>query len=218
MTAKITLHQLPGSPNSIKVRIALNHKGIAWTSAPFPIEGPPPGDRSALVELSGQPFTPVLQHGETIVFDSGSILRYLEANFRGTPPLFSPDYQTQRAIERWETFLRTDIEPPVGAIFGQVFAPSPDLGQCEAATRLIQENTADLEKVLSKSPYLMGDSLTAADVVLVPFVNLAMIEPSPDEGPIYAFFREHFHLGEGRDATRDWVKRVMALADTPAMA
>lgn len=218
MTAKITLHQLPGSPNNIKVRIALNHKGIAWTSAPFALEGPFPGDRSALVELSRQPFTPVLQHGETTLFDSGAILRYLEANFPQTPPLFSSDYDTQRSIERWELFARTDIEPAVGMVFGQVFAPSPDLDLCRQASRLVNENTGCMEEALATTPYLVSDSLTAADAVLAPFVNLAMVEPTPDEGPIYAFFREHFHLGEGRDATRSWVKRVMALASTPAMA
>lgn len=212
MTAPITLHQLPGSPNNIKVRIALNYKGISWTSAPFSLDGPLPGNRTKLVELSCQPFTPVLRHGETVVFDSGSILRYLEANFPDTKPIFSTDYGRMREIETWELACKTEIGPSIGAIFGQVFVPEPDFGVCEEATRLIQEKTACYEEKLSASPYLMGSELTAADIVTVPFVNLAMIEPSPDEGPIYAFFRENLHLGEGRDSVRAWVRRVMELA------
>ncbi len=40
------------------------------------------------MRISGQHLTPVIEHGEVVLFDSAAILRYLDAAFRETPPLF----------------------------------------------------------------------------------------------------------------------------------
>ena len=80
--------------NNFKVRIALGFKGIGHR-----FETIDPSDRAALVEMSGQPFTPIMVHGDTTLFDSAAILRFLEANFLDTPKLFSSDYGTMRLIE-----------------------------------------------------------------------------------------------------------------------
>ena len=86
MSKPLELYQIGGSPNNVRVRIALGFKGLAYDTWDLPMEtGQFPFDRSRLVELSGQPRTPVLKHGEVVIFDSGGILRYLEANFRDTP-------------------------------------------------------------------------------------------------------------------------------------
>ena len=78
-------------------------------------------------EVSGQPLTPVLKHGEQVIFDSASILRYLEANFRDSPQLFSHDYAEMKKIEEWEWFARTDCSRPVGEVFRAAQAGDIDL-------------------------------------------------------------------------------------------
>ena len=115
--ADLKLYDLPPSPNNMKAHIALNYKELTWESIPIDME-----DRSNLVKLSGQPFAPILVHGETVVFDSSAILRYLDANFRETRPLFSSDPNTMRKIEEWEGYCRSSIAAPVGMCFGEAFA------------------------------------------------------------------------------------------------
>ena len=101
MSTNVTLHEITGSLNSVKVRIALSYKELEYNREPAVLDSFP-GDRSSIVGISRQPRLPVLQHGQTIVFDSGAILRYLEANFPDTAPIFSDDHATLGEIERWE--------------------------------------------------------------------------------------------------------------------
>ena len=102
MSTKVTLYEITGSSNSVKVRIALGYKGLEYDRQVVD-----PGDRSSVVSVSRQPRLPVLQHGETVIFDSGAILRYLEANFPETAPIFSEDRATLGEIEEWELLGRS---------------------------------------------------------------------------------------------------------------
>jgi glutathione S-transferase len=113
----IKLYHLVGSPNCMKARIALAYKGLSYESNVID-----PKDRSEVVKLSGQPFTPVLVHDDCVLFDSSAILRYLDANFRSTKPLFSSDYDTMRAIERMERFGRNELSEPIGIAFRQLMS------------------------------------------------------------------------------------------------
>src|SRR5437867_3749373 len=132
MATKLKLYELPGSPNNVKARLALGYKKLAYDSEPLKLDGYP-GDRSKIVAVSGQPLTPVLVHGDTVVFDSAAIIRYLDANFRQTPPLFSSDHQEMAVIEDWELYTKTKLSEPVGMSFGQVIAAKPDRAACDRA-------------------------------------------------------------------------------------
>ena len=46
MPADLTLHELTGSPNNVKVRIALGFKGLSYERKPITMDGFP-GNRSA---------------------------------------------------------------------------------------------------------------------------------------------------------------------------
>ncbi len=208
--ADIVLHEIPPSPNNVKARVALNYKKIPYIRSPLPFgeEGP---DRSQIISVSRQPFTPVMVHGSTVIFDSGGILRYLEANFPKSPPLFSTDYETMRTIENWEMFGRTEVARPVGMIFGQAFAEGKDPGIIDQAHTLLHTATERIEKRLHDGPWLAGETMTAADVVCAAYVGLAMIkEDAAKANPIVAFFREHLRLEKDRDKTREWADRVLA--------
>lgn len=209
MSKKLKLVEITGSPNNVKVRIALGYKGLEYEREPLEFEGFP-GDRSGVVACSTQPRTPVLTHGETVIFDSGGILRYLDANFPATPRLYTEDYAQLGEIEQWELWARTDLGGPTGALFGQLFAPEPDVEVCRKACESFHEVTGRIEAALEKNPFVLGEAMKAPDVICAPVVNLSMLSEAAASGPIMGFFRTHFHLGEGRDRTREWVRRVMA--------
>jgi len=206
MPDKITLYDLAPSPNNMKVRIAMNYKGIPFEKIPVP-----PQDRSEVIRVSGQPLTPVITHGDRVIFDSASILRYLEANFRNTPPLFSTDYATMKEIERWEMYGRTELVRPVHTTFQQCFAEKKDFSETSRASRLLNELTGRVEDQLAKGSWLLGEGMTAADVSTAPLIFYGMLPAAVAESnPIARFFAEHLKLGGGREKTREWVGKTMA--------
>ncbi|MBA2564471.1 MAG: glutathione S-transferase N-terminal domain-containing protein, partial [Gemmatimonadetes bacterium] len=76
------LIQIPYSHNCVKVRRALELKGL-----PFDTEDIAPMDRSAPKRASGQALVPVLVDGERAIADSTAILLYLEERYPERPLL-----------------------------------------------------------------------------------------------------------------------------------
>ncbi len=206
MAESIKLYHLVGSPNCMKARIALAYKGLAYESLVVDSK-----DRSEVVKISGQPFTPVLVHDGCVLFDSSAILRYLDANFRATKPLFSSDYDTMRAIERYERLGRNELSEPIGIAFRQLMSGTPVPAELARASALLNEHTGPIEARLREGDWLVGNAMTAADVVAAPAVHYG-VEPQHDvsTSPMLKFFADNLKLGPGRDKTRSWVRRVMA--------
>ncbi len=210
MSATLKLHELTGSPNSVKIRIALGYKGLDYERLPVELDNYP-GDRAAAVKLSGQPRMPILEHGETVIFDSGSILRYIEANFRDTPAIFSDDYATFGEIETWEGFAKTQIGEPIGMAFGEALSPTPDASVIARANEMITERTADIEQKVGADKFLVGDSLTVADIVCAAPLYLADMSAEMAAGhPIGQFFYDNLKLSDDRPRTREWLRALMA--------
>lgn len=207
--SELTLYELPPSPNNMKARIGLGFKGLQFERSILELDRFP-GDRSGIVAVSGQPRTPVLKHGGAVIFDSGAILRYLEANFRDTPPLFSTDFDEFGEIEHWEAFGRSRLSEPVSIMFRQAFAPEKSADAIRRANEMMRELVGRLEDRLSQTGFLVGGRLTAADVTGAPLVNLAMLSVDAGAGPISQFVAENLQLGEGCDRTREWVRTVLA--------
>ena len=205
--AEVTLYNLHGSPNNMKVRIAMNYKGIPFDLVDVDFE-----DRAAVVEVSGQPLTPVIKHGESVVYDSRAIIRYLDNNFRDSPSLFATDMQAMYALEEQERYARSAISDPIGMVFGQAMSESPDLSVCEQASQMLHEATAPYEERLQNQDFLMGNEMSVADVTAAPFVfySMAPAEAGGPDNPIAQFFIDNLTLGDGRDKTREWVGRVMS--------
>ena len=180
--------------NNIKVRIALWYKEI-----PYQFETIDPQDRSEIIRLSGQPFTPILVHGDRVLFDSAAILRYLEANFRDSTPLFSDDYQTMREIEAWEGFARRELALPMLTVLRSRLAGTLESSIVEKATTLFSETSELLDERLAEQDWLLGESMTAADVTAAPVVYRSfeggLLEPLERPGT-------YRRLGEPRDGVR----------------
>lgn len=191
MAEQITIYGFETS-NNMKVRIALKHKGI-----PFTFETIDPADRSEIVRLTGQPLTPVLVHGSSVLFDSAAILRYLDANFPDTPRLFAGSRERIWEIEEWEGFARHELAAGMKMMLPLRLAGEEDTEVAAHAQELFEEATAKLEERLAEGEWLMGDEITAADITAAPVVFRT-------EKAGFAT------LPAGRDRTRAWMDRVMA--------
>lgn len=210
MTELLQLHELTPSPNSVKVRIGLGLKGLDYERIPVQMDSMP-GDRSIALELSGQPRLPILRHGETVIFDSGAILRYLEANFRDAPRLVPEDYAAFGEMEEWEAWTRTGLGAPIGAVFQQIASGSPDPAALQAGNAAFHDATQRIEDRLAEADYLAGTAHpTLADLTCASRVYLAMAtEQEARASQILAGFRGALQLGEGRERTRAWAEALL---------
>lgn len=179
--------------NNFKVRVALGYKKI-----PFTFHRIDPADRDEIVRISGQFLTPVLVHGDVVLFDSGAILRYLDANFQDTPRLFGSDRDEQWAIEDWELFGRTQLaDGMMKVVHHRISGGGEDPDLYARASRSFARAIDRLVERLAHREWLVGSGMTAADITCAAVVfRIAEsgVLPMPDE------------LGN----VPAWVERVMA--------
>jgi glutathione S-transferase len=191
--SEIRLIQIPFSHNCIKVRLALERKGI-----PFAVENIPPVDRSKPRRASGQGLVPVLVDGGRAVADSTAILLHLEERF--PEPALVPREPGPRAeclvLEDWadERFMAMSrriayfnvLSRP--GLLGRMFFPRASGWRRAMKERMARRVVAkrfritaarhalDLEAArrassvavqrLGGRPYLLGGALTIADLAL----------------------------------------------------
>jgi len=179
--------------NNMKVRVALGYKQI-----PYAFRTIDPADRSEIVRLSGQHLTPVLVHGDRVLFDSAAILRYLDANFPETPKLFGASRDEQWAIEDWELFARTELAGPMMEVVHHRVAGGTvdDAMQTRCAAAFAAAVIRIIEHMKDRE-WMVGDRMTAADITA---------------GAVLARIRRAglFELPAGAEAITPWVERVMA--------
>ena len=117
----ITLYELAGadadrrfSPYCWRVRMALLHKGLSFTTEPVRFS------EKDKIAFSGQGLVPVLVDGERVVTDSFAIATYLEDAYRDAPSLFGD----ARGLARFATNVVDGllIFSFVGFIVTDVFA------------------------------------------------------------------------------------------------
>ena len=204
--ATLTLYDLEPSPNNIKVRLALHWKGVEYERVAVP-----GSDRSAVIEATGQEFTPAVRYGDVALFDSHAILRFIDCNWRDTGGrLYPADRAAMRVVESWELHS-FGLQACIGAVFGEFFAETADLETCRIASERLTEATGRIEAALAGSDFLGGDQPNAADFVLAPFVWYGCMAPEQAERDgLRQFFARHLVLGEGCDRSRAWAHRTMA--------
>lgn len=209
--SKLVLHELPPSPNCTKVRIALGFKGIDYESQM--VNGL---DRSQAVIDYGIPLTPGLTGDGYRLYDSHAILRYLDLNYPG-PRYLPTDADALREVEQWERWARVESIRGLGGVFGMAFGRQEfSQAAVDAARSTLTEDTRKVEEHLAERDWIVGDSLTAADICvasrLVLVLPPAAIQSAVEAGefPFWPFFFKHTAVQEDRPRTLDLISRVMA--------
>jgi glutathione S-transferase len=129
---------------------------------------PGKGETRAAGHLERQPLghVPVLEDGETRVFESAAICLHLADRFpekRLAPPPGTPE---RGLLYQWLFFAATEIEPQLSVISAQRRKPEAerDTAAIEAARAQAGRAVRALEPVLAKGPWLLGGSFTVGDV------------------------------------------------------
>lgn len=156
----LKLWELAPSPFNLKARLALRHKSI-----PFEVVAVDPMQRQAVIDLSGQELTPVIEDRGLVINDSEAIVQYLDANYRQTPRLYPADRAGRKQCEDWKTLLDEKLVKHWAPVFMHVigFRPEPD----DAARRAYLENLAWLDAEIGDKDSVFGQDKAIADILAV---------------------------------------------------
>lgn len=208
-TATPTLYGYFRSTAAYRVRIALNLKGVEYdnTSVHLTRDG---GEhrQSTYRDLNPQMLVPTYVEDDLVISQSMAILEYLEERYPHTPLL--PDEPARRARARQAAFaIACDIHPLNNLRVLNYLVENmgaDDAGKLGWYHHWILENFPALERWATvdadKGPYFLGDTLSVADVCLVPQVfNARRFDVPLDDFPrLVAIDRECRQLTAFRHA------------------
>jgi glutathione S-transferase len=167
---EFVIHGIPGSPYVRTALLALEEKGLPWRLAAIPMGGNRAAEYRAI-----HPFQkiPTLDHGDFRLYETRAILDYLD-RIAPEPPLTPAD--PKRAARMNQLIGITDCYLAArlsGAVtFPRLIAPQFGMpvdedaiaGAVPGATEVVGE----VARLLGDQPFLAGDALSLADLMLAP--------------------------------------------------
>jgi len=203
MTAKFILYGSPHSQFTYKVALMLMLTGSDFEFRHVSFrKGAQSTPEFRALSRWGQ--VPVLQHGETVLLQSGAILEFLAEL---TQKFTSSDPAEQRHIREWLYWSTDRLAPPVYRLYGFWLGKNRLLPiEVDAAVenffqRRLAAEFAVLDSELSQRNFLVGTRPTIADICCygdVVFAALGGIE-----------LNRWTNVG-------NWLRRIAALADLPS--
>jgi glutathione S-transferase len=199
----IRLYRAPYSTNVERVAITLALKGLEAESVWISYD-----DRGPVEEVSGQPFVPVLDYDGEILTESMDIVRALDER-HPEPPLYPAEHATD--VEDFVDWFNGSWKGPPNQIEAELGKPHPDealIGELEHQLRSALDR---FEHMLEDSDYLLGDTLTAADICAFPFLKFATLDDPDDDELFHLILRDRQRDGRQRPRLAAWIERVNAL-------
>lgn len=196
------------SPNSVKVRVALEYKRLEYET-----EEMYSADREPIVRAGGWPLVPILIDGAVRMRDSAAILHYLEANYRDAPSLTPESRDEILAAEVLLANVTPDIRRAQWSVQPEIRKDPAERNaeRIAAARQALVASLARLDARLAHREWLVGDSMSMYDVILG--CNLIPARPPRafvETSAIYRFFDEHLRIDAERPNVAAWVDRVLA--------
>ena len=112
---------------------------------------------------------PTLIDGDTTIWESNTILRYLAAKNRS--PLYPSDPAQRTEVERWMDWLLASLNTPYVGVFKEAKkVPAERAASWAADSKELIQHLQLLDGHLAEQPYLAGRELSIADVALAPIV------------------------------------------------
>lgn len=203
------LYFISGSPPCWTIMLAMEVKGLAYT--PCRLSNTKGEQKNeAFLKINPRGHVPVLQDGDTVVSETLAVLAYLD-KAEPEPSLFGVSAQETGKI--WQTISECDshLRDRVGDISRPLFrGKAVEFAEKIAtAASKVRDELAMLEQKLSNSPWLAGDSISAADLVVYPVLmqlerSVAKPEAAPLALDLYPFLEFYPHIER-------WVGRIRNL-------
>jgi glutathione S-transferase len=121
---------------------------------------------------------PTLVDGETVVWESNTILRYLSNKLAGGAALYPSDPAARSQVDRWLDWQLASLNAPYLGVFREAKKNEDERAPSFAADA--KELTAQLE-ILEKGtvgrPWIAGEHFSIADICLGPIIDRALAFP-----------------------------------------
>lgn len=197
----IALYGIPGSTFLRAVEVALKEKGLDYN-----LHVMSPGEHKSEEHLKRHPFgrIPAFEHDDFAIYETQAIIRYLDDCFPH-PPL-TPGNARQRTVMNQligviEWYFFPKAAAPIG--FNRIIGPRllnvpGDEEAIAQAMPMARTCFDEFERLLGDKPYLAGETLSIADIMLATQLDLL---GECSEG------RE---LIEGAQHLKAWLERMLA--------
>jgi glutathione S-transferase len=168
--------------------ISINVRKVLWTCAELGLAfeqedwgaGFQPTDTPGFLALNPNGLVPVLVDGDTVLWESNTICRYL-AGREGSTELLPHDPAARARIEQWMDWQATELNNAWRYAFMGLVRKSPahtDPVQLAASGALWNRHMGILERQLERTgAFVAGDTFTLADVVVGLSVNRWLMTP-----------------------------------------
>jgi glutathione S-transferase len=116
---------------------------------------------------------PTIEDDGVVLWESNAIVRYLAARY-GQGSLWPQEPAVRGAADSWMDWQQTSLNPAIGPAFLNLVRLPPDKrdpAAAQAALAKCEPMLAILDAHLARSPYLAGDAVTMAEMVVAPSVH-----------------------------------------------
>jgi glutathione S-transferase len=125
---------------------------------------------AAYLKLNPNGKVPTLVDGDTVIWESNTILRYLAAKHK-KETLYPSELAARTEVERWMDWLLASLNTPYVAVFKEAKkAPGERVASWAADSQELAAQLQLLDAHLARQPYLAGKEMSIADVALGPIV------------------------------------------------
>jgi glutathione S-transferase len=205
----IDLYWGSGSAYCWRVQLALEHKQLRYNShlLKFDLQE---HKAPQMLAMNPRGQLPVLRDGDYVVFESLAILYYLDRKYP-EPPIFGRNPDEAGAIMRVICEYQAYAEPSLMTIVeALLYRHQPQIGEeIAAAMHRVAGEARTIERRLTQGDWVVGDSLSALDMVIYPDIRLLLRALArPEARELAARF---LPLEVNYPALGRWLERVAGL-------
>jgi glutathione S-transferase len=198
-----------GSPYSWRVQLALEYKRLSYEShlLQFSMQE---HKSPQMLRMNPRGRVPVLRDGDFVVFESLACLLYLDRKYP-EPPIFGRTPEEAATIMRVICEYQAYAESHLMRIVYAVFFENMDerVEETTRAMHIVASEARTIEGRLSASDWLVGDRVSAADMVVFPGIMLLLRAMEKREaGELRSRF---LPLETTHPAIARWIGRVASL-------
>ena len=174
MGSILTLFHSPGSHHCRRVALLIEELGLNVETEFVDVRPPGMGGQNEspdFLALNPNAKVPVLKHESVVLTESNAIMFYL-CGLAGDTQLMPPDPAQRASVLSWQFWQAAHLSPTADALMKEnmmkpMVGQSPDSQIIEALRSDFDRWAKVLELQLERSPYLVGDRLTCADLSVV---------------------------------------------------
>ena len=199
-----------GSPYSWRALLALEYKRLPYVS--HQVEFAKQEHKSPqLLKMNPRGRVPVLKDGDYVCFESLAILQYIDRKYPEMP-LFGTTAEEAGTIARviceYQAYVEDHIMKIIYAILFQGIEAHAD--EVARAMHIVAGEARTIDGRLSGSSWLVGESFSAADIVVFP--GIQMLLRALDRREAAELRSRLLPLDANYPAVAAWIKRIEGLS------